>query len=195
MQTDRKLYAAVMAAGLSARFGKPKQLVDVGGESIVERACRVAREVCAEQTLLVTGHEWCAVHASSRHAFFVVNDHYETGLGGSIATAARAVAHTASDLLVTLADQVRVTAEDLERLQARHAEAPNGITVSRYAGTLGPPIIFPADALPELMTLDGTDGAKPLLTGGRYAVASVDCENAGLDIDRPADLEAFTTTR
>ena len=195
VQATQKLYAAVMAAGKSARFGEPKQLVEIGGESIVERACRIAREVCAERTLLVTGHEWHAVQASSRHPFFVINEDYETGLGSSIASAARALAQTAPAILVTLADQVRITADDLERLRAQHAAAPDAITASRYSGTLGPPIIFPAGAFAELISLDGRDGAKRLLSSNRYGVTSVDCENAALDIDRPADLEALTLAR
>lgn len=190
MQTTKTLYAAVMAAGTSSRFGEPKQLVDIGGESIVARACRVAREVCEDRTLLVAGHEWQAVHACSNHPFFVINDRYETGLGSSIATAARALAHTAPALLVVLADQVAVTAEDIEGLVAAHAARPDNIAASRYADTLGPPIIFPADAFADLAELDGEQGAKRLLGSGRYNVTAVACANAALDIDRPTDLEA-----
>ena len=184
-----------MAAGTSTRFGEPKQLVDVGGESLVARACRIARAVCGERTLLVTGHEWRAVHASSGHPLFIINEQYETGLGSSIATAARALAHTAPALLVTLADQASITVDDLERLCEQHAAAPDGITASRYADTLGPPIIFPSGAFAALAMLDGADGARTLLTGGHFAVSGVDCANAALDIDRPADLERLAAAR
>lgn len=195
VNTDKGLYAAVMAAGQSTRFGELKQLVDIGGESLVGRACRIAREVFGDRTLLVTGHEWRAVQASSGHPFFIINDEHETGLGSSIATAARALAHTAPALLITLADQASVTVDDLARLQARHAATPYAITASRYGGTLGPPIIFPAGAFAELTGLEGAAGAKQLLKSGRYDVTSVDCDNAAVDIDRPLDLDKLSAAR
>ncbi len=191
MQQANRLYAAVMAAGESKRFGAQKQLADIGGESLIRRACRVARAACGEDCLLVLGHNWRDVLESSGHPFFVVNEDYRSGLGGSISTAARALRHAANGLLITLADQVRVTSDDLERLIALHRRNPESITIARYADTLGPPVIFPAGALADLETLGGSQGAKAIIDSGRYPVVTLDCDNARIDIDTPQDIRAL----
>ncbi len=189
-QADR-VYAAIMAAGESKRFGAQKQLVEFTGESLVRRACRVVRTACGTRSLLVLGHNWQGVLESSCHPYFVINEDYRSGLGGSISAAARALRHTATGLLVTLADQVRVTSDDLERLLALHRKNPEGITIARYADTVGPPVIFPAGAFGDLESQGGSQGAKSVIDSGRYPIATLDCDNARIDIDTPADLRAL----
>ncbi|MDJ0919145.1 MAG: nucleotidyltransferase family protein [Woeseiaceae bacterium] len=194
MQQAGRIYAAVMAAGESTRYGQSKQLVDIGGESLVSRACRVAGTACGENTLLVVGHEWRSVLRSSGHRYFVINENYRSGLGSSIAAAARAVRHTASRLLVTLADQVRVSSADLERLLALQRASPDSIAVARFGEAIGPPVIFPARAFDDLLSLSGPQGAKAVIESGRYPVVLLDCDNARIDIDRPEDLQALDDT-
>ena len=191
MEDAGRIYAAVMAAGESERFGEPKQLKEIGDESLVSRACRVARATCGANTLLVIGHEWRRVLTSSGHRYFVINENYRSGLGSSIAAAARAVRHTASGLLVTLADQVLISSADLKRLSALHPDNPDSIAVARFGDSIGPPVIFPACALDDLVSLDGPQGAKVIIESGRYPVVMMDCESASVDIDRPADLQAL----
>ncbi len=191
MEQAERIYAAVMAAGESKRFGQPKQLVDIDGESLVGRACRVAGTVVGARTLLVLGHDWRGVLKASGHHCFVINENYRSGLGSSIAAAATAVRHTASGLLITLADQVLVTGADLERLSALHQDNPDSIAVARFGDSIGPPVIFPACAFDDLMSLEGPQGAKTIVESGRYPVIMLDCDNARVDIDRPEDLQAL----
>ena len=44
VRCERVIAAVVLAAGASPRLGEPKQLVKIGGETLLERAVRVARE-------------------------------------------------------------------------------------------------------------------------------------------------------
>jgi len=47
--------AILLAAGASRRLGRPKQLVRVAGETLLERTLRVVRESGAGPTLAVLG--------------------------------------------------------------------------------------------------------------------------------------------
>src|SRR5690242_17806304 len=47
----------VLAAGASSRLGKPKQLVQLNGESLINHTVRIALETDPAQTLLVLGHD------------------------------------------------------------------------------------------------------------------------------------------
>lgn len=185
------MFAIVLAAGGSRRFGRSKLLEPVQGEPLVRRAAILAREVCGDYSVLVTGHERAAVTAAAGDAaqFIIVNDRYEEGIGGSIALAARAVSHAADALLLLFADQPLVTARHLLALLAAWDGTDHEIVATAFSGIVGPPVLFPRSAFPALAELSGDTGAKSLLHDPRFDVTTVTFEDAAIDIDTPADLE------
>ena len=188
---DRIVFAAVLAAGSSQRFGRSKLLEVLGGEPLVRRAAALARSVCGERSILITGHDSAAVWAAAGDAarFVIVNDRHQRGIGGSIALAANAVSHTADALLLLFADQPLVTAQHLAALVDRWSGAPNEIVATAFAGTVGPPVLFPSGALEALGELRGDQGAKRVLQDPAFDLETVMFEDAAIDIDTPADLQ------
>ena len=185
------VFAAVLAAGESRRFGRSKMLESVQRETLVRRAANLAREVCGDCSILVAGHESAAVTSAAGDApqFVIVNDHYEEGIGGSIALAAKAVSHVADALLLLLADQPLVTAQHLRALMSHWQGADDEIVATAFAETMGPPVLFPRGAFDALGELTGDQGAKSLLQSSRFDVRTIPFEDAAIDIDTPADLD------
>ena len=185
------VFAAVLAAGESRRFGRSKMLESVQRETLVRRAANLAREVCGDCSILVAGHESAAVTSAAGAApqFVIVNDHYEEGIGGSIALAAKAVSHVADALLLLLADQPLVTAQHLRALMSHWQGADDEIVATAFAETMGPPVLFPRGAFDALGELTGDQGAKSLLQSSRFDVRTIPFEDAAIDIDTPADLD------
>ena len=185
------VFAAVLAAGESQRFGRSKMRESIMGETLVRRAARLAREACGDRSILVVGHEGIAVCAAAGDApqFVIVNDRYEEGIGGSIALAARTLSHVADALLLLLADQPLVTAEHLRALISHWEGAGDVIVATAFAETMGPPVLFPRSAFAALGELTGDQGAKSLLQKPGFDVRTVRFEDAAIDIDTPADLE------
>ena len=66
--------------------------------------------------------------------------------------------------LITLADQVAVTADDLRQLVSRWEQQPDRIVAAQYAGTIGVPAIFPAELFRELAELQGDRGARVVVS-------------------------------
>jgi molybdenum cofactor cytidylyltransferase len=194
---NRSVFAAVLAAGRSRRFGRSKLLEVLDGEPLAKRAAGLARKVCGDRTVLVTGYDGAAVRAAAGNApqFMIVNDRYEDGMGLSIALAANAVAHTADALLLLFADQPLVTVEHLETLVNEWSGADNEIVATGYAGTQGPPVLFPRGAFAALGALSGDDGARRVLQDPAFDVRTIRFEAAAIDIDTPADLRNCKTTR
>lgn len=184
------VFAAVLAAGGSQRFGRSKLLEVVSGKPLVRRAAELAHAVCGERSILVTGYERPAVTAAAGDAirFLAVNERFEEGIGGSIALAARAVAHPADALLLLFADQPLITAAHLRALVAAWGGADRQIIATAFSATVGPPVLFPRGAFAALASLTGDTGAKRLLRDPQFDVGTVAFEDAAIDIDTPADL-------
>jgi molybdenum cofactor cytidylyltransferase len=187
---DRAVFAAILAAGRSLRFGRSKQLEAVGGKPLVRHAAELAREACGDRTILVSGHQWRAVARAAGAApeFLVVNERYDQGLGSSIALAASAVSHVADALLLVFADQPLITSRHLRTLIDRWSGADNEIVASAYSGTAGPPVLFPRGAFSALCGLTGDRGARNVLEDPLFDVATIPFDDAAIDIDTPADL-------
>src|SRR5689334_1706014 len=69
MMNSRTLQHAVviLAAGASSRLGKPKQLVQLNGESLINHTVRVALETIPAQTLLVLGHDADVIYSTIKY--------------------------------------------------------------------------------------------------------------------------------
>ncbi len=184
------IFAIVLAAGGSTRFGRTKQLEPFEGLPLAAGALRKAESVCGPRTVLVVGKDWQEVAAACEplQGFFVVNEDYEHGMASSIACAVRAVTGSADAILLMMADLPLVTAEHLSKLGEVWTESPHAIVASAFEGTLGPPVVFPKSDFAALLRLQGDRGARPVIEANRDRVLSLNCDEAAFDIDRPEDL-------
>jgi molybdenum cofactor cytidylyltransferase len=177
--------AVVLAAGASKRLGEPKQLMVIGGETLLERAVRISREARCSPVVVVLGAEYARVLQGSvlGDAVTVINDNWSEGMASSIRLGVGAIGFAAKDpegVLLMTCDQPAITAKHLSRLM-QCAE----IRASRYAGKNGVPAFFPKKYFNCLMELNGDIGARELLANARYE----ELEKGELDIDTLEDLE------
>ena len=165
-------------------MGEAKQLVMLGGETLLERAVRVAREAGCLPVVVVVGAEYVQVLGSNvlGDAVPVINEEWEEGMASSIRLGVRALefARDVEGVLLMTCDQPAVTAKHLFHLTLQ-AE----VKASRYAGKNGVPAFFPKEYFDRLMELKGDAGARELLAEARYE----ELENGELDVDTVKDLE------
>jgi len=184
------VFAVVLAAGGSSRFGATKQTVTLKDIPLVRRAIDTATRACDGRVITVIGHDWSSVLGAmnTNSGFVVVNEDYRQGLGTSIAAAARACRPGADALLLLLADQALVTAEHLFDLLDNWSGSDKEIVATAYDDTQGPPILFPCATFDDLCQLSGDTGARALFQDDRFRLKTVRFEPAAIDIDTPADL-------
>jgi CTP:molybdopterin cytidylyltransferase MocA len=185
------LFGIVLAAGQSTRFAGVKQLAEFRGQAMVARAMRVAEEVFEDRSVLVAGSEWPAVASAAGRltGFLAINDAFQRGLGTSIAAGVGAVADCSSGVMLMLADQPLIDTSYLRRMIDTWLQDAQRIVASEYDGVVGPPVIFPARCFDDLRALDGDSGARKVIRSNASSLTTLNCANAGVDIDRKEDLD------
>jgi len=195
--TREGLYALVLAAGDSSRFGSAKQLVRVAGRPLLHTAVTRAAEVTGNALIVVLGAGAARLAPLLKHSpgSIVVNREWREGLGSSIRAGVAKLPPTCSAVMLLLADQAAVTADDLRRLVGTWRKQPQFIAAALYGGVSGAPAIFPRSAFRELGELRGDVGARALLRRNAARVVRVPMPSAAIDIDTPEDLLALETPK
>lgn len=191
------LYAAVLAAGPSSRFGSAKQLVRVSGRPLLHTAVTRASEVTGHALIVVLGAGAAELAPLLRHSpgAVLVNQDWREGLASSIRAAVARLPASCSGLMLILADQAAVSTDDLRRLAGAWRKQPQCIAAALYAGQAGVPAIFPRSAFRALSELRGDVGARALLRRNDDRVIRVPMPSAAIDIDTPEDLLALEAPR
>ena len=188
----------LLAAGASARLGRPKQLLMYQGQTLLCRAAETAVVAGCQPIVVVTGAQHGAL-LPELAGLPVQVAHcaaWAGGMGASIQTGLAALenqpagaAPTAA--IVLLCDQPLVTPALLRQLAATHAATERPIVAAAYAGTVGVPVLFGAAALPRLRALPAAAGAGQLLKQHPELVATVSFEGGAVDVDTEAQYAAL----
>jgi molybdenum cofactor cytidylyltransferase len=191
------LFAIVLAAGASTRFGSPKQLVRISGRPLLHTAVTHASEVTGSALIVVLGSGAAELGALLKHSpgSIVINQEWREGLASSIRAGIARLPLTCAGALLLLADQAAVSADDLKRLAGTWRKQPQYIAAALYSGTVGVPAIFPRSLFPELMQLRGDAGARALLRRNAERVVRVPMPSAAIDVDTPEDLLAIAAPK
>jgi molybdenum cofactor cytidylyltransferase len=189
--------ALILAAGASRRLGQPKQLLRVGGETLLRRTARLALEADCALVLAVLGDaaDQMRPELDSPPIHVVFNEKWEEGMGSSLRCGVSALVEVrpkANHLLVLVCDQPRLTADHLRALLRLHHAGDSLITASYYADRSGVPAIFAAELFPQLQAAQGDRGARELIH--RYAARTqiVDWPDGAFDLDHPEQLKGLT---
>jgi CTP:molybdopterin cytidylyltransferase MocA len=182
----------LLAAGEGSRFGQPKALVELAGQTLAERGVQLLRAGGADPIIVVTGA--APVHLAGTHP--VQNDQWRTGMGSSLRAALNALAGAANvgAVVVALADQPLVGAAAVARLIAAY-RAGATVAVAAYDGKPRNPVLLARSHWPEVIaTAAGDQGARAFLRAHPDLLTLVECGDTGSpdDIDTPADLDRVT---
>ena len=188
--TEGGLYSIVLAAGAATRFGSAKQLVRVSGRPLLHNTVSNAVEITGGATIVVLGAYAAELAPLLSHtpASVLINREWHEGIGSSIRRGVAALPSTCTAVMMMLADQAAVTAQDLQRLVSAWKRQPEYVAAALYSGSTGVPAIFPRSRFAELSQLRGDIGARRLLQRNPDRVVRVPMDSAALDIDTPEDL-------
>ncbi len=185
-----ELHAVILAAGASTRFGSPKQLVRIGGSPVLHQMISNAAFVAGRSVTVVIGAHAREIAPALRQsaASVVVNREWPEGLASSIRVAVESAPPRCDGLLLLLADQVAVTADDIKHLYAAWKRHPILVAAALYDGAPGLPAIFPRWTYPGLMELRGDRDPRQVIRRNIDQLVRIPMANASINLDTPEDL-------
>jgi molybdenum cofactor cytidylyltransferase len=190
----------ILAAGESARMGEPKQLLAYRGKTLLHHAINTALSLEGAPVVVVLGAHAAQIRAQldDSRVLIVENSDWRDGMGGSLRAGLSALlaAHPEiSAVIFLLCDQPLVSTNTLSTLVATHERTGSAIVASEYGGALGVPALFARTFLPELLALDGADGARQIIRAHRDQTIGVPFQDGAFDIDTPADYARLRSSR
>ena len=202
----------LLAAGSSARLGRPKQLLPYRGRSLLRHAATVAAAAGCHPNVLVTGalHETLLPEVAGLGFEVTHNNRWASGMGSSIRAGLAALEALAGPersapnpaalpalpapplaaVLVMLCDQPLLTPDILTALLAQFRATGQPVVASAYGGTRGVPAVFGRAVFPALRALSGPAGARDLLRAYAHLPA-VPFPAGVVDVDTAAQYEAL----
>lgn len=158
----------ILAAGGSHRLGRPKQLVEIEGQSLVRRAAEAALSAGTGSVHVVVGAEVPRVRKTLEDlpVELVINEAWKEGMASSIRAAIDAIERRerpVETIILMLCDQPGVSGDVLRRLLDAYRASRAPVVASRYPEGPGVPALFHAELFPALKSLDGDIGARQLI--------------------------------
>ena len=188
--------AVVLAAGASKRLGQPKQLIQLNGESLLHHTARLAEAAGCNPVFVVLGFETDRIEQEIRDLGVktVINPDWQSGMASSLRCGMQELMKQTplpQRVLLLVCDQARLSTEILFELIRASEEKGSLITAASYAGKLGVPAIFDRQFFPDLMKIEGDQGARALILQHLHQTFAVEFPAGTVDIDTPQDLASL----
>ncbi len=188
--------ALMLAAGYSRRFGADKRRLELAdGRSLLAASLALPCSMLEEIWLVLRPDEAGGELGLPPAVSLIQHPATVQGMGHSLAAGAeRLLTESNADAVaIFLADMPLIRRDSLETLLT-HARADN-IVLPSYQGKRGHPVLFGRDFWPQLATLSGDAGAKPVLQQNAEVVHIVELDDPGvlLDVDTHEDWQRLST--
>lgn len=148
-----KVAAIVAAAGRSERMGTCKQLLDLGGKTVIGRCLETLHAGGIGEIVVVVGSDGERVASEVRcyPVQVAVNPDPAGDMASSVQVGLASLPPTVSGVVVALCDYPLVSPATISALVHAHATGPDLICIPSHGGRNGHPTLFPLHPLAELV--------------------------------------------
>ena len=190
--------AVLLAAGSGSRLGhKPKSLLELGGVPLIRRQLIALSGAGVDEVVVVLGHhaELIEPTVQTFPVTLVRNLDPNEGQVSSQRLGLAALSSKLDAVIVALADQPLINAQDITALIAAYKKRPEGAQVvyPEVGGERGNPVIFSNEVREQILAGAAHIGCRQWQAAHAAAVAPFVTDNRRyrVDIDTPEDLARF----
>ena len=197
MEKKKPTAGIILAAGMSTRFGRLKQVQAIDGKPLLEWAIDACLGSNLERIFLVLGfrrQEILRVLASKiRHPRLdvIFNAHYRNGQSSSLHAGINAVKDSFPSAMFVLGDQPLIDAPTLDFLLERFWSSRKSICAPFFNNKRGNPVIFSNEYYTEIAGIEGDVGARRIIEDNPGQVLSVPLRRLSFfyDVDTQEDVK------
>jgi CTP:molybdopterin cytidylyltransferase MocA len=190
--------AVLLAAGSGSRMGsRPKSLLELGGVPLIRRQLIALSGAGVDEVVVVLGHhaELIEPAVQTFPVTVVRNPRPDDGQVSSQRIGLAALTGKLDAVIVALADQPLINAQDLTALIGAWKKRPEGASVvfPQVAGERGNPVIFATEVRDQILAGDANVGCRQWQAANAQAVAPFVTDNRRyrVDLDTLEDIERF----
>lgn len=178
----------IMASGFSRRMGRDKLMIEINGETILEKVIKTAKNSKLDKILLIYRRDEIRDIGLKYNLKTIYNPDAILGQSESVKLGVLN-SHESSNYMFFVADQPYLETEVIDRL-IDSFKLEGKITVPYFTDKFGMPLIFPNRFRDELLNTSGDKGGREIIRDNPNLVKKVyfDDEKLGKDIDSPEDL-------
>ena len=191
--------AVLLAAGEGRRMGgKPKSLLELGGVSLIRRQLIALSGAGVDELVVVLGHYADDIEAQVRDfpVTIVRNPDPAAGQNTSLRCGLAALGGKLDAVMVALADQPLINAQDISDLIGAYKKRPQGAQVvyPEFEGQRGNPVIFSAEVKDAILQDGANVGCRQWQAANpeQVHVWPTDNRRYVIDVDSPEDIAALT---
>jgi molybdenum cofactor cytidylyltransferase len=193
---NAQVSAIVLAAGTSTRMGRAKQLLPLGGTTVLAQTLDKVRSARVAEIILVLGASAEAIRQQLPPSLLdglkvVVNQAYGKGMASSLREGLAALDQRSDAALIILGDQPFIRPQTLGQIMDGYRRSRAKIVIPSYQGNRGNPVLLDRSVFSEVMALEGDVGCRAIFGSHLDAILKVEVEDKGvlLDIDDQDDYE------
>jgi molybdenum cofactor cytidylyltransferase len=184
----------ILAAGSSSRMGKPKQLLEFDGMTLLTRVSKMACQLKLYPVIAVLGAnaDLIQTNLDITGLDIVLNENWAEGMASSLRKGLYSMNEMypqVDGVMILVGDQPYINNQQINQLIDSQNKSGLPISACSYEGIMGTPALFHKTVFPELMQLKGDIGAKKIIKKREQDVATVFFDKGVVDIDTLEDYE------
>ena len=179
----------LLSAGVSQRFGSPKALAKLHGETVVEHLQKMLAETQVSEIIVVLGAHADQIKPyilNHKKVKFVYNKDYNFGQTSSFKAGLEGVSDNSRGVLLLPVDYPIICADTIDLLIRHFLDNHPPILIPTFEGHKGHPPLFSIDLRDEFLALDNESGLNTIARAHQDETAVLPVEDVGV-------ISAFNT--
>ncbi len=196
---EHSLIVVILAAGGSTRLGRPKQLLQVAGTTLIRKTSELALGLEVPVVVVLGAHEkLIRRQIQDLPLHMAMNPQWKLGMSSSLETGincARQISPGLSGVLVLLVDQPLVHLDHLKKLINVARGESQAMVVTGYGQGRGVPAYIGSEHFEDIRTTSGDQGARALFAQKGKFIREVSLIDAAMDIDTEEDWQNYLNSQ
>ena len=186
----------ILAGGASTRLGKPKQLLQYHGKTLLSHAVNEAINAKADAVVVILGKnaDLFQNEIDKEDVHVVINKDWKEGMASSVRLGLDTLLKIKpyiDAVIFMVCDQPYISSSVLNQLITKQQKTTKQIVTCNYGESIGPPALFHKKYFRELAKLNGDVGARNIIEQNMHDVATIPFPEGKIDIDTEEDYDAL----